>query len=280
MLSHHLLGRTISHTEISQANTELSESVERWRQRDLSREGVKYLFVDGVHFFMRMDGNVENIPVLVAVGVTKQGAKLILGLQMGDKESASSWRELFKDLKRRGLEGSKIPLGIMDALPGLEKIFKEEFPNAQVQMCQVHVARNVLAKVPQKLKETVGDGLRSIFNASSEEKAGRFFGEFKNRSEGELPSAVRCLEQSVDSCLTFFKFPSEEWISLWTTNIIERLNKEFKRRTKPMEIVTGEAACYRLLAFISLKMEFHWRSNPVGKVRANPPFYKYFTQIS
>lgn len=279
LLSNHLLGRTISHTEISQANKELSESVEKWRQRDLSREGVKYLFVDGVHFAMRVDGKVENIPVLVAVGVTEQGAKLVLGLQMGDKESASCWRELFKDLKKRGLDGSKVVLGIMDGLPGLEKVFQEEFPQAQVQRCQVHVARNVLAKVPQRLKETVADGVRSIFYASSEGKARQLFEELKDRWEGELPSAMRCLEQSLDSCLTFFKFPSEEWISLRTTNIIERLNKEFKRRIKPMEIVAGEAACYRLLAFISLKMELHWRSNPVGKVRANLPFYKNFTQI-
>ena len=168
----------------------------------------------------------------------------------------------------------------MDGLPGLEKVFKEEFPNGQVQRCQVHVARNVSAKVPKKLKETMADGLRSIFYASSEEKARGFFEGLKDRWAGELPSAIRCLEQSLDSCLTFFKFPSEEWISLRTTNIIERLNKEFKRRTKPMEIVAGEAACYRLLAFISLKMELHWRSNPVGKVRANLPFYKNFTQIS
>jgi len=82
---------------------------------------------------------------------------------MGDKESAGSWREFFKDLKRRGLDGAKVVLGVMDGLPGLEKVFKEEFPQAQVQRCQVHVARNVLAKVPQKLKQPVADGVRSIF---------------------------------------------------------------------------------------------------------------------
>jgi putative transposase len=85
--------------------------------------------------------------------------------------------------------------------------------------------------------------------------------------------------------LTFFSFPEEEWISLRTTNIIERLNKEFKRRTKPMEIVAGERACYTLLAFISIKMELHWRSNPIGKVRNNLPFFKElahnnFTQLN
>ena len=217
LLSHHLLGRTISHTEISQANKELSESVERWRQRDLSQEGVKYLFVDGVHFSMRMDGKVENIPVLVAVGVTEQGAKLVLGLQAGDKESASCWRELFKDLKKRGLDGSQVVLGIMDGLPGLEKVFQEEFAQAQVQRCQVHVARNVLAKVPQRLKETVADGVRSIFYASSEAKARQLFEELKARWGGELPSALHCLEKSLDSCLTFFKFP---WLHCRTSNVL------------------------------------------------------------
>lgn len=82
------------------------------------------------------------------------------------------------------------------------------------------------------------------------------------------------LEGSLEACLTFFNFPEEEWISLRTSNIIERLNKEFKRRTKPMEIVAGEMACYTLLTFIALKMELHWRSNPLGKVRKNLPIWK------
>ena len=101
-----------------------------------------------------------------------------------------------------------------------------------------------------------------------------FFSVFKERWQQDLPSAVKCLENSLESCLTYLICPEEEWISLRTTNIIERLNKEFKRRTKPMEILAGESACYTLLAFICLKMELHWRSNPIGKVRKNLPFLK------
>lgn len=176
-------------------------------------------------------------------------------------------------------------MGVMDGLPGLERVFKEEFSKAKVQRCQVHVARNVLAKVPRKLKKTVADDLRSIFYASSRKKAMEFFNTFKDKWQKDLPSAVKCLENSIEACLTFFMCPEEEWISLRTTNIIERLNKEFKRRTKPMEIVAGENACYMLLAFISLKMELHWRSNPIGKVRNNLPFFQnlaidQFTQNS
>jgi len=274
MISNRLIGRKISPTEVSNANKGLIDAVEEWRTRDLSEEKIKYIFLDGVNFDMRIDGSIEKVPVLVAIGVTEIGQKLVLGFQAGDKESAPTWREFFKDLKGRGLSSSKMVLGIMDGLPGLEKVFREEFPKAKVQRCQVHVACNVLAKVPKKLKKAVADNIRSIFYASSKQKAMEFFDIFRERWQQELPSAVKCLENSIESCLTFFICPEEEWISLRTTNIIERLNKEFKRRTKPMEIVAGESACYTLLAFICLKMELHWKSNPIGKVRNNLPFFK------
>jgi len=278
MLSKRLIGRELSHEEVSKANRELTGAVEKWRNRDLSQEKIKYIFVDGVIFKMRVAGSIENTPVLVAIGVTETGAKLVLGLQSGDKESAANWREFFRDLKRRGLDGAAVRLGIMDGLAGLEKVFEEEFPTAKVQRCQVHVARNVLAKAPHKVKKEVADDLRSIFYASSKEKAKGFYRSFQEKWDKEIPSAVKSLTQSLDACLTFFNFPEEEWISLRTTNIIERLNKEFKRRTKPMEIVAGENACYRLLTFISLKMELSWRSNPIGKVRPNLPLYQIYTK--
>jgi hypothetical protein len=109
--------------------------------------------------------------------------------------------------------------------------------------------------------------------ASSKKKALQFFEQFKDRWEKDVPSAVATLERSLESCLSFMHFPNDEWISLRTSNIVERLNKEFKRRTKQMEILAGEASCYRLLAFISLRMELHWRANPVGRVRKNPGEY-------
>jgi putative transposase len=273
-MSERLIGRSISASEVSKASKELTGAVERWRERDLSRESFKYIFVDGVIFSMRIDGSIEKVPVLVAIGVTQSGHRTVLGLQAGDKESASNWREFFKDLKRRGLNGNEVSLGVMDGLPGLERIFGEEFPKAKVQRCQVHVVRNVLAKVPRKLKKVIGDEVRSIFYASYKQKAMEFFEQFKLRWEQELPSAVKCLENSLEACLAYLNFPEEEWICLRTTNVIERVNKEFKRRTKPMEILAGERSCYTLLAFICLKMELKWRSKPIGKVAKNLPFFK------
>jgi putative transposase len=273
-MSERLIGRKISPMEVSNASKELTRAVEAWRERDLSSEPVKYLYVDGTLFSMRIHGSIEKVPVLVVIGVTEDGYRTVLAVQSGDKESAPNWRELFKDIKRRGLDPTRVVLGIMDGLPGLERVFLEEFPHAKVQRCQIHVARNVLAKVPRKLKKTIADGVRSIFYASSKSKALEFFEQFKSRWHNQVPSAVKCLENSLESCLTYLQFPEEEWICLRTSNVIERVNKEFKRRTKPMEIVAGERSCYTLLAFICLKMELRWRSKPIGKVPVNLPFLR------
>ena len=272
LLSNKLIGRKLSPQEISNANKELISAVEKWRTRDLSGENIKYIYLDGVNFSMRIK-KIQTVPVLVAIGVDINGCRKVLSFQSGDKESASSWRQFFKDIKNRGLNGSSVSLGIMDGLAGLEKVFKEEFYNSEVQRCQVHLARNVLSKVPIKHKKGVADDLRSIFYASSKDKAMEFFEEFRNKYSGDFPSAVKSLSNSIDSSLSFFKFPQEDWISLRTTNIIERLNKEFKRRTKSMEILAGESSSYNLLAFISIKMEASWAQTRVGRVKPNLPFF-------
>jgi putative transposase len=274
LISEKLIGRKICATEVSKASKQLAKAVEAWRQRDLSVEPIKYMYMDGTLFSMRIDGTIEKVPVLVAIGVTETGHRTVLGLQSGDKESATNWREMFKDLKKRGLDASRVQLGVMDGLPGLERVFMEEFTKAKVQRCQVHVARNILAKVPKKLKKDVADQVRSIFYASSQSKAIEFFEAFKTDRQKDLPSAVKCLESSLNSCLTYLQFPQEEWVCLRTTNVIERVNKEFKRRTKPMEILAGERSCYTLLAFVCLKMELNWRSKPIGNVAGNLPFIK------
>jgi putative transposase len=271
MISHRLIGRKISSGEVSRCSQELVQAIENWRNRNLSLVRFKYLFCDGVYFEMRVSRSIEKVSVLVVIGVGEDGQKQVIGLQAGDKESAACWREVFRDLKSRGLESQTVTLGVMDGLAGLEKVFREEFSRSKVQRCQVHVSRNVLAKVPQKLKQPVADDMRSIFYASSREKALEFSSRFSERWQKEVPSAVKCLQNSLDCCLTFFDFPEEEWIPLRTSNVIERLNKEFRRRTRPMEIVAGEHACYTLLAFISIRMELYWKSNPVGKVRYNLP---------
>lgn len=271
LISERLLGTKISAGKVSECSGRLIESVEKWRSRPLT-EKFKYLYLDGTNFSMRIDKKIVKVCVLVVIGVDESGIKQVVALQAGDKESAGTWRQLFKDLKTRGLDRHLVKLGIMDGLPGLEKVFLEEFPGAKIQRCQVHVARNVICKVPQNMKQKVADDMRSIFYASTKEKSLKFFQDFKSAYEKEIPSAVKCLETSLDSTLCFFAFPADEWLALRTTNPIERLNKEFKRRTKSMEIVAGEASCYNLLAVISLRMEVYWKRHPITFQKSLPWF--------
>ncbi len=277
LISKSLLGRKISKSEVSAVNAELLSGIDTWRVRPLHDCKIKYMYLDGVNFHMRVGHQVEIIPVLVIIGVTFENRKVFLTIQQGDKESATTWREVFKDLKARGLAKDLVQLGIMDGLPGLMKVFREEFPNARIQRCQVHVVKNVLCKTPKKLKSQVADKLRDIFYASSRSKAMAAYGEFVSKYESVIPSAVKCLGNVIDECLTFYSFPEEEWISIRTTNVIERVNKEFKRRTKPMETLAGEASAYRLLCFVALKLEMGWRAVPINKNSRLPSLNK-FTQ--
>ena len=140
------------------------------------------------------------------------------------------------------------------------------------------ILRSNDSKEKKKKKQEVADKLRDIFYASSRPKAMEFYNQFVLDYEKLFPSAVNSLKSNIESCLSFFSFPKDEWISLRTTNAIERVNKEFKRRTKPMEILAGEESTYRLLSFIALKMELTWRSAPLG--RNNLPALDKFTQKS
>ena len=309
MISKRLIGRRISSSEVSRVSEELQTGIEQWRTRDLSNLKIKYMFIDGVFFDMRVKDvsqesevedsgegepsgggtknveqvaivskeslkarrveSIEKVPMLIVVGVTESNQRLFLSIQQGDKDSATTWREIFRDLKKRGLNHTVVQLGIMDGLSGLEKVFKEEFQEAKVQRCQVHVSRNVLCKVPKSIKQTVSDRLRDIFYAPDKNKARKRYRDFLEDFADSIPTAVNSLRYSIESCLTFYDFPQEEWNSLRTTNLIERVNKEFKRRTKPMEILAGEKSAYRLLSFIAIKLELHWRSARFGKKKIN-----------
>lgn len=269
MISKHLFGTAMSRQQISNSSSKLADAVEKWRTRPIE-EKIKYIYVDGTNFTMRIGSSIEKVNVLVAIGVGLDGKKLVLGLQAGDKESSTSWREFFKDLKKRGLDKQEVLLGIMDGLVGLEKVFKEEFPLSKIQRCQVHAQRNILAKVPHKYKKEVADEVRSIYYAPCKKKALKKFDQVKDKWNKIIPSAIKCLESTLGQTLCYYAFPQEEWVSLRTTNPIERLNKEFKRRTKSMEIVAGEKSCYNLLAIICLKMEAYWKGHKVNSFKTLP----------
>ena len=265
MMSKRLIGREISRAEIANSNRALTEAIEKWRARDLSEAEIKHLFIDGVKFDMRVSGGIQKLSLLVVIGVSDKGHKMVLAIHSGSKKSASAWKEVFRGLKDRSLDSSRIKLGVMDRLPGLDEVFLKEFPGAKIQRCQEHLARSVLAKVPKKIKKDVDYDLRSVFHASSTKRALDLFDEFKRKWEKDIHFTVNTLEYLIEPCLTYFEFPEEERISLRTTNIIKRLNREFRRATKPMGLTDDETGFYRVLYFISLQMELKWRSDRCGK---------------
>jgi putative transposase len=286
LFSEHLLGRKVSSGEVSKVNAPLIAAVERWRTRSLADINIEYMITDGVFFKIRaktregdvIRDEVKRIPMLVVIGVTKTKQRIFLAIQQGDKDSATTWREIFKDLKGRGLKSSDVKLGLMDGLQGLDQVFCEEFQNAKVQRCIVHVMRNVVTKAPRSSHQEVTDSLRDIFYAKDRKTAMIRFDDFVAKYEKVIPSAVDSLKRAIKPCLTFFDFPKEEWKALRTTNAIERVNKEFKRRTKPMEILAGERSAYLILSFIAYKMEQNWKCAPFGK--SNLPTLKNFTQLT
>jgi putative transposase len=282
LMSERLFGRRLSSGEVSKANQKLLEPVEAWRHRSLAGEKYLYLFLDGTNFSMRRGQEVAKQCVLVVIGVTESRQRQVLALQAGDKESSKAWASVFKELIARGLDPSTIQVGVMDGLPGLEQAFLDTFRRAKVQRCQFHKAGNVLAKVRRKDRKTVAGDMRQVMYAGDRLSAKRALEQFQGKWKAIYPDAVRCLEKDFDALIAFLEFPEEEWMHLRTTNIIERLNKEFKRRTKPMEIVAGEASVYTILAFVAMKMEMSWRNAPFRNsgFRKLKPFAGYFTHES
>lgn len=263
LMSERFFGRQLSPQEVSEATASLQEGVQRWRSRPLG-SAYRYLFIDGTNFNVRR-GDVGREPVLVAIGVDQEGCRAVLGIQSGDKESAKTWDEFFGDLLRRGLDAQAVRLGILDGLPGLEETFAKRFPKAKVQRCQVHKARNVLAKVPRRFQDEVHKAMTLVFYNETEASSREAFASFKAQFGRRCPDAVACLERDLDAILAFYNFPKVEWPSLRSTNPIERLNKEFKRRTKSMEVVGGEQTVYTILAYVSMRMEHTWKKAKLGK---------------
>ena len=282
LMSERLFGRRLSAGEVSKANQKLLEPVEAWRHRRLDGEKYLYLFLDGTNFSMRRGDEVVKQCVLVVLGVTHDRQRRILAIQAGDRECAKAWRAVFRDLVGRGLDPRTVVLGIMDGLPGLETAFQSTFRKAKIQRCQFHKAGNVLAKVRQKDRPAVKADLHEIFYAGSQLGAKRALETFARKWKKIYPDAVRCVEKDFDALVAFLEFPENEWVSLRTTNGIERVNKEFKRRTNSMEIVAGEESTYRILAFVAMKMETSWRKAPFRNsgFRSLKPFSGYFTHES
>jgi putative transposase len=267
LISKRILGVQVSTQTIQDSLSIIEEQALSWLDRDIT-EDYWALYIDGTNFRIQRRGSTEKEPTLVVLGIDNSNRMSILSLQPGHKDQASDWEHVFEDLSKRGLNSGSVRIGIMDGLPGLEKTFKQHYVNATSARCWVHAKKNILSKVPSRLQEPFSQLLNKVMYADGKNNAVLAFEKLKKEMNTDAVRAIKCLEKDLKSLLVHYDFDKTLWRCLKTTNPIERVNKELKRRTKVMEGV-GEKTLNILLAFTALRLEYNWRKVPVDSATIN-----------
>jgi transposase-like protein len=242
-----LLGERISATTVSRVAQQLDEAVAAFHRRPLANR-YRVLLFDGVVLAARSGRGAVRRPVLVAMGITNEGKKEILDFRVARAESRAAWEAFLNDLYRRGLTGDGVALVVCDGGAGLLATLPLVYPQAKVQRCWAHKARNVLDKVKLADREAAKRGLNRIYNAADRGEARARGCAFVDRWGQRYPAAVRCLWMDIDELLNFFVFADEAWRkAVRTTNAIERRFREVRRRTRPMGVMANLDSVERIL---------------------------------
>ena len=222
-----LWGTKVSPGTISNLN---NEHIETWRTRPLVGS-YPYVYVDGVYLKRSWGGEIQNVSILVAIGVSNDGCREIIGAAEGMKEDKESWRSFFVWLKERGLTGVRLIIG--DKNLGMLETIPEVFPDAHYQRCTVHFYRNIFSVTPRNKMKAVAMMLKAIHAQESKEAAREKARQVAEKlKEMKLNSAAKKLQDGIEETLTYMDFPTQHWTRIRTNNTIERLNREIKRRTK------------------------------------------------
>ena len=223
-----LIGKKgLSHQNVLRISSRIVEEFKAWKKRDLSTLQVIYLVLDAVRMGVRA-GTKEKEAVLVAWAFLEDGSRELVGVSLGNSESYSAWKGFLEDLLKREMN---VPmLTVIDGCPGLIRAVDEVLPESDKQRCTKHRTENVLDKVLEQDKASVKTSVRKVFYASTYEHAKEAVELFKKKWSMKYPSAVECLTENIEDCLTYYKYPYQHWLRIRTTNIVERSFKEVKRR--------------------------------------------------
>lgn len=225
-----LWGTKVSPATISNLNKKAYEHIEQWRSRQLAGD-YPYVYVDGVYLKRSWGGEIQNVSVLVAIGVGEDGCREIIGAAEGMKEDKESWRSFFVWLKERGLTGVRLIIG--DKNLGMLETIPEVFPDARYQRCTVHFYRNIFSVTPRNKMKSVSMMLKAIHAQESREAAREKAAQVAEKlKEMKLSAAAKKLTEGIEETLTYMDFPTQHWSRIRTNNTIERLNREIKRRTR------------------------------------------------
>lgn len=250
-----LMGEQVSRSTVSRVAKRLDEAVSELRHQAI--EGPHpYLYLDATYLDARWARTVENVSALVAYAVGPDGRRKLLGITIGPEESEASWAELLTQLLKRGLSGVK--LVIADEHAGLGAAVRRFLPEVRRQRCTVHLQRNVLAKVPRRLRKRVAREIAAVFKAPGLAEAKKRLAETKARWTKELPEAMTVLDRGFGAATQFYAFPDAHWPRLRTTNSLERLHREIKRRIGAVGAFPDRASALRLITAVALRTTEAW----------------------
>ena len=252
-----LMGEQVSRSTVSRTAKRLEQAVEELRSQAI--EGPHpYLYLDATYLDARWARKVENVSALVAYAVGPDGHRRLLGITIGAEESEASWGELLTQLLDRGLSG--VQLVIADEHAGLAAAVRRFLPEVRRQRCTVHLHRNVMAKVPHRLRKRMAREVATVFNAPSLADAKQRLAEIKARWSKELPEAMTVLDRGFAAATQFYAFPEAHWRRLRTTNGLERLHGEIKRRIRSVGAFPDRASALRLITAVALRTTEAWAS--------------------
>jgi putative transposase len=246
----------LSATNIVRLKEIWKQDYETWRKRDLSRKRYVYIWVDGIHFNVRLDD--ERSCILVVIGATKDGHKELLAVQDGYRESKVSWREILRDLKARGLKDLPA-LATGDGALGFWAAAAEEFPTTRRQRCWVHKTANILDKMPKGVQSKAKTAIHDMYMADTKEAALKAYDEFLELYEAKYPKACECLSKDKEDLFTFYDFPAEHWVHIRTTNPIESTFSTVRLRTARTKGCGSRTATLTMVYKLAEQAERHWR---------------------
>ena len=252
-------GSGISKSEVSRICAQLDADVAAWRTRPLDHIAFPYVFLDATYCKVRLNQRIVSQAVVIATGVSADGRREVLGCATGDSETEAFWTEFLRDLKERGLAG--VQLVISDAHSGLIKAISTTMQGASWQRCRVHFMRNALAKVSKGHAEMVAATIRTIFAQPGQKEVRAQVDKVADMLAEQFPNVAELLRDAKPDLTAFSDFPRAHWQKIWSTNPLERLNREVKRRTDVVGIFPNPAALLRLSACVLIEAHDEWQDS-------------------
>jgi len=254
-ITEELCGHAFSASSISDINKTLDEQLEQFASRRLDEE-YPYLILDARYERVRENGTIHKRAVLVAIGINWDGRRCVLGVELANRESISSWKEFLLGLRRRGLTG--VELVVTDDHAGLRAAIAEALPEAAWQRCYVHFLRNCLDHLPRKGDDDCLRELRWIYERRNLGEARNDLAAWIAKWESRYAKLVAWVEENIEETLTFYRLPAQHHKHLKSTNMLERLNEELKRRTHVVRIFPNGASCLRLVRALAVETHENW----------------------